>query len=780
MNTSRKTRLIQSASIAAIMLLTSAPANAQAAAPEADDADNGEIIVTAQRRSENVMKVPVSVTVVSADALQKNGINDLASVTKLAPSLQAGQDNSFSIRGVGTASFANTVESSVTQMVDDVVLGSRNFAANGFYDIERVEVLNGPQGLLFGKNASAGVINITSTRPKLGENTVSFDSELTSRYRSGKDGLGAQLRATANLAIGENTALRVNGLYSHQDSVTRYVKTGPGRTESDNEQIAVRAKLLTEITPDVQLYLIGDYSKKTGTTGSYSYTYRALGAGSQYGALLTGAGVTPGPRNLDAAVNAPFYRDLKTGGVQGKLTWALANGWEISNITAWKTFSISQTFDSDHTPANYFDSNGGTNKFNQFSNELRLALPSSNALSGQVGLFYYHSSDVFAGGRGGNNGFPSFLLPNFPFCVGATTLGAPPAACPVSNVSFLGQDFAGKISNESLAAFGQFTYQVSDQLKLIAGGRYTHDKASLDLTENTRNYFVTLGVKNNRYSGTTTADNFSWKVGFDYQPSAETLIYGFYGHGYKGPGFSNAAPAPNVSLAVRPEISKGGEIGIKQSLLDNRVNLSIAGFYTRFENLQVQAFDSALRTVVLGNAGKSTTKGIDISASARVADGLTLSASASIIDAKYNSYPGRQCYPGQVSASCTATGTFDASGLQIPLAAKFTSVIGASYERPISDSLKLTADLSYYHRSKLLVDYAPGSTIPGWDTIGASFGFKGANWNAAVFCKNCFNEMRPISIETEPGDGLIGVTTYIQRWNFDSVRTIGLRFGFGF
>lgn len=171
-------------------LACSTPCFAQAAPADApaDEANNGEIIVTAQRRSENVMKVPVSVTVVSAEALAKNGINDLASVTKLAPSLQAGEDNSFSIRGVGTASFANTVESSVTQMVDDVVLGSRNFAANGFYDIERVEVLNGPQGLLFGKNASAGVVNITSTRPKLGENAVSFDSELTSRYRPARTG----------------------------------------------------------------------------------------------------------------------------------------------------------------------------------------------------------------------------------------------------------------------------------------------------------------------------------------------------------------------------------------------------------------------------------------------------------------------------------------------------------------------------------------------------------------------------------------------------------------
>lgn len=791
MKNSYNSRFAQSAalasvSMATIALLASVPAMAQTApAPAADEATTGEIIVTAQRRSENVMKVPVSVTVIGADALAKNGVTDLASVTRLAPSLQAGQDNQFSIRGVGTATFANTIESSVTQMVDDVVLGSRYFASNSFADVERVEVLNGPQGLLFGKNASAGLVNITSTAPKLGQNTIAADSELTSRYRSGKDGFGALVRATSNVALGEHTALRINGLYNHQDGVIRYVQTGPGRADNDIEQYAIRAKLLSELTPDLKLYLIGDYAKTKGVSGTFSTVYRSLGTGSYYNSILANAGVTPSDRNMDVAVNAPFWRDLETGGAQGKLTYSLANGWEISNIAAWKTYKLDAQFDSDFTPVNFFDYNGGVSKFNQVSNELRLTLPADDRLSGQVGLFYYHAAENFAGGRGGNNGLPGFLLPNFPFCVGATTLGAPPAACPASNTTFLGQDFVGRVATESVAAFGQFTFRVTDQLKLIAGGRYTHDKATLDLTENTGRYFVTLGVPNNHYTGETTANNFSWKLGVDFQPTPDTLIYGFYGRGYKGPGFSNAAPAPSVSLAVKPEISKGGEIGIKQQLFDRKVSLSLAAFYTRFENLQVTAFDQNLRTATLGNAGKATTQGIDATATVRAATGLTLSASATLLDAKYNSYPGRQCYPTQPDPSCAINGTFDASGRQIPLAAKFTSVISANYERPLSSSLTLVSDLSFYHRSPLLVNYAPGTVIPSWNTIGASLGLKGANWNASLFCKNCFNEMRPLSIEVEAGDGLSGpghtpTLTYLQRWNFDSIRTIGLRFGVNF
>ena len=204
-----KFRLIQSASLVALGLVCTNPVLAQAA-PLADNANNGEIIVTAQRVSQNVLKVPVSVTVVGAEELLKRGANDLTAVTRLAPSLQVAQDNTFSIRGVGTATFANTVEASVSQVVDDVVLGNREYAANAFYDVARVEVLNGPQGLLFGKNASAGLVNITTNKPKLGVFSANGDGEFVRRDRPVKDGNGYQLRATLNLPIGDSAALRLN------------------------------------------------------------------------------------------------------------------------------------------------------------------------------------------------------------------------------------------------------------------------------------------------------------------------------------------------------------------------------------------------------------------------------------------------------------------------------------------------------------------------------------------------------------------------------------------
>lgn len=777
-------KLFASCAAVAILPLAAPIAYAQEA-PATQSADDGEIIVTAQRRSENVMKVPVSVTVIGADALTESGTTDLRGVTKLAPSLQAGQDSQFSIRGIGTATFADTVESSVTQVIDDVVLGSRYFSSIGFYDVERVEVLNGPQGLLFGKNASAGVVNITTVAPRLGELGASFDVEATSRYRDGKDGLGVRSRGTLNVPFGDNTALRLNASYSTQDSIVNLRRTTAGRAESNVGEYAFRAKFLTEPSDNLSIYLIGDYAKFTGISGTFDYTYRSLGASSQYPAILAGAGVVPGPRNLRSVVDGEYYRDLETAGLQGKIAYTLDSGIEISNIAAWKRYKLDQSFDSDFTPVDFLNRNAATSDYSQFSNELRIALPASNALSGQFGGYYFRSTNDFGGQRGGNNGLPGFVIGGFPFCVGATVTAGPPPACGVSNRYFLGQDYSGRNTNESLAAFGQFSYRVMDTLKLTAGGRVTHDNVALTLIENVNPYFVTLGVPNNRSNGRAKNTNFSWKLGADWEATPTTLVYGFYGHGYKGPGFSNASPSPGADLSVDPEISRGGEIGIKQALFDRKVNVSLSAFYTKFDNLQVQAFDAALQTVVLQNAAKATTKGVDVNIQARPFHGLTLSAAATLLDAKYDSYPGRQCYPGQALAGCApppaGTGTFDVSGRRVPQSAKFTSVISADYAFPVGDGVDLNIGGSFYHRSSLLTDYAPGAIIPAWNTIDGNLGFKGANWNVALFCKNCFNQIRPVAIEVEAGDGINANTlTYVQRWSYDSIRTMGLRFGFNF
>ena len=758
---------------------SSVPADADADVTGAD-----VILVTAQRRSEDVLKVPVSMTVVSEETLAERGISDLTGVTKLAPSLQVTQDNTFSVRGIGTGTFANTVESSVSQVVDDVVLGNREFASNAFYDVARVEVLNGPQGLLFGKNASAGLVNITTNRPRLGVLSLFADGEFVQRARPGDDGTGYQIRSTLNVPVGDNAAARINAIYADDDPVTVPLVNPAVRNDLNRENFGVRGKFLFEPNNALSVYIAGELNRQRGITTRYDITFREFGPGSQYPAY----GLVDGRENLVFGAEAPNFRDSDTGGLQANISYAFDNGMELTSVSAWKTADTDFQFDSDQTPINFFSYNMAEGTYDQYSQELRLALPAGNRLSGQAGLYFFRADSGATGFRGGNNGVPDFIASGFPFCIGAEPAEGPPPACNVSNRSFLGQDYDYTLQNTSYAAFGQLGYQLTDTLKLTAGARLTGEKAEIHLEENFGDYFVTLGVPRNISDQSVTATDLSYKLVIDWQATPDLLVYGFYGEGFKGPGFSNTSPAPGADLSVDPEISRGGGIGVKGRALDGALTFSASAFYTRFYDLQVQAFVQSLRTFVLSNAATATTKGVDLSFQARPFSGLTLSGSASYVDATFNDYPGAQCYPTQTTDGCNAAvnstdpafvGTFNAAGYDVPLSARFTAALGADYEVPISDALNAELGAGYYHRSPQSAALGEPFTIPTWDTIDLRAGVSGQSWSLGLFCRNCTNSIRPISIGSDGGDAnpLEGppVLTTNQRFSFDSVRTVGLR-----
>jgi iron complex outermembrane receptor protein len=384
------------------------------------------------------------------------------------------------------------------------------------------------------------------------------------------------------------------------------------------------------------------------------------------------------------------------------------------------------------------------------------------------------------------------VLRGYPFCVGATAVaGATPPTCSVNNVSFIGRDNDYQLDTESFAAFGQLTYDVTDALKLIAGGRVTHDKLSLHLVQGQSNYFTNLGGPNATLDRSYSNTNFSWKLGAQYQLTPDVMFYGFYGRGYKGPGFNDIAPVTTASLVVRQETSNAVEIGVKSSFFDRRVTVNLAAFHTKFDNFQVQSFDSIVRTFQILNAAEVTTKGIEATVFVRPVTGLSLNGSASILSAKFGSFPGAQCYPTQTTQGCSATvTTFDATGLTLPTSPSFTSTVQARYEFETSGSIKPFIDMNWYHRSSVKSSPAdtPGATIPMVDILGASIGADIGSLRLSLFCRNCTNVHVPITISTEPGDASArnsrGVATpmltLLRTYSLDSFRTFGLAASFKF
>lgn len=757
----------------------------------------GEIIVTAQRRNESLQKVPVSLTAVTSEALESRRINDLTQIARAAPSLQVGSDNTFAVRGVGTLAFAGTVDSSVALALDDVNLGRPFLGGALFNDLERVEVLNGPQGLLFGKNASAGLLNIVTARPKLGEYSTKIETEFVQRDTPDAPGNadGIIAKAILNIPVSANSALRLNALYSYQQPGTTYVgKLLPGaRNDIENRSFSLKGKYLLEATDALSIYVIGDYTKSTGVIGQFDRPYFSVAPASINRPALAADGITPGPNSFSYGGEAGYYRDIATGGAQASIAYELDSGIEISNLFAWRYYSLDQQYDIDNTSADGASVNLTKGNYDQYSNEFRVALPAGNRLGGQFGVYYFKSELQQSNIISGANYVPSFVLRGYPFCVGATpVVGAPPGTCSINNAAFLGRDNSYVLKTNSLAGFGQLSFDITDQFKLTAGGRLTRDTVSIDLVQGQRLYFTNLGGPNATINREYSNTDFSWKLGAQYQATPDIMFYGFYGRGYKGPGFNDIAPVVTASLVVREETSNTAEIGVKSSFFDRGLTLNIAAFHTKFDNFQVQSFDSVIRTFQILNAAKVTTEGAEVSVSARPLRGFTIDANASLLSARFDSFPGAQCYPTQSTNGCSPTNpTFDATGLRLPNSPKFTSTIQARYEFDTGGDVTPFVEGNWYHRSSVKSTPAetPGATIPAFDLFGASVGAAiGDNLRFSLFCRNCTNVHFPTSIGTEPGDSSARnnqgqptpMLTLQRSFSMDAFRTFGAALSFSF
>lgn len=771
--------------------------DATPAKPAADVTEVGEIIVTVQRRSESIQKVPVSVTAVTAENLERRRVADLTQVTQAAPSLQIGLDATFSVRGVGTLAFAGTIDSSVALALDEVNLGRPFLGGPKFNDVERVEVLNGPQGLLFGKNASAGLLNVVTTRPKLGVYGGAVELEGVSRSTPGSDrkATGIQTRATLNIPVSENSALRINALYSNQEAPTTYVGTAPAgtRQEFDLKSSSIKAKYLIEPNDQLSVYLIADYNETHGVAGQGDRTFRQVAANSVNLPAMAGDGLVAGPDNFEFGGDGGYWRDLITGGAQAKVAYVLGSGVEISNLIAWRYYDQDQQYDIDTTSQNAANVNDTVARYDQYSNELRVALPSDARLSGQAGLYFFQSKLDLQGQIGGNNYLPAFVAGGYPFCVGATaTPGAPPGTCSVSNRYFLGSDKDYVLDTKSYAAFGQLTYALSDALKLTAGGRVTRDEIDIHLVQGQVNYFTPLGgprgVVDRSYGNT----DFSWKLGGQFQATPAIMAYGFYGRGYKGPGFNDTAPTLTAALVVEEETSKTAELGLKSSFFDRRLVVNVSAFHTKFDNFQVQSFDPVTRSFQVQNAASVISKGAEATVAAMPVRGLTLNATAALLNSRFDRFLAAQCYPTQATRGCSPTvNTFDASGLRLPVSPRFTASMQALYEFPTTGAVTPFVEANLYHRSKIsyLINQAPGAMVDAIDILGASVGAQvGENLRLSLFCKNCTNETNPTSIGTEAGDASArdnrGQPTpklsYTQQLSMDAVRNIGLALTYKF
>lgn len=767
-------------------------AEAPAAAAEEAPQDGGEIIVTAQKRAERLLDVPLAVTAVTGDALSDRQITDTNSLVQAVPSLSFQQganptNTSFRIRGIGTSLFGQGTESSVSTVVDGVVAVRQAQGFSDLADIERVEVLRGPQGTLFGKNASAGVISVTTARPSRdftarGELTIAEHDE----YR---------VRGTVSGPLSPTLRARVTGYFNDVKGVTRNI--GTNRWVNGSQSWGVRGKLEWDATESLNLLLSAEYRQ----TDSDCCASTLIRVDNPTLRSLIGAVV---PSRENRAIN----EDTDTYANTRAQTYSLQADWDlgpatVTSITAFQKYDldVNQPIDRINAPVPIFvgasaayawwNQNHGVANIQGLSQELRVANNGSSAFNYVAGVFYMHSH----------------ILRPFDRRRARCTAGTIGQPCATANIVYQSSASEIQLSQDSIAAFGQFDYNVVGGLKVIGGVRVQYEKG---FNRGFRIAPIVTGdvifPANPPVSGSFRADDtaVTGKAGLQYEFSRNAQIYATYTRGYKGLGYEMEISADLANQkALEPERVNAYEVGFKGRTSDGTLTISAAAFLADYTNLQVQANRSDPTTGVVQfvttNAGKSQTKGVEIEATLRPTDGLSVNASATFAKSSID-IDGLNC-PLQLQAAApvmtgtpinicyrTAAGATPQQNLRgAPLAAapEWRISVSPRYETEVGSNLEAFGQfaINYTSEQQFAVEQDPLLVQPGYVLVDASIGFKTTDdrYNLTLFVKNLFNENYLTSIghnsllstAASPFD-LVGT------YNKDSSRYFGATFGVKF
>ncbi|HEX4874492.1 MAG TPA: TonB-dependent receptor [Sphingorhabdus sp.] len=687
------------ASSAIALIATANPAFAQEA--EDEGGVGAEIIVTAQKRAENVQDVPVAVSVISGAALEQQGGINIENAQYLVPSLNfrksgTALNQSLYLRGVGTTTFSIGGEPSVGTVLDGVVLARSGEAFSDLVDIERIEVLRGPQGTLFGKNASAGVINIVSKRP--GDE---FGGYAEGGFFFG-NGQEYRVRGGVNVPFSEKAAARFTGFYANWDG--NITNETLGRRVNGYERYGFRGVVEARPSDTVTLTLIGDWRKSNDDCCAEVIGAPARNAdGTVYATFNTRA----------ATALPPVLGDRTRRIRQNLLTQALEKAWGVSfqadieldgptitSITSFRKYDSNEIRDGDFLSTPYVgiaqSHDFGPQTGDTFTQELRLTSPTGGFLEYVAGLYYYNAQQERTFTRSNIACSASTLPAQGVLTPCSTAAGASTITFPLGTATF-GTTF------KNMAGFGQATLNFSENFRGIVGLRYTHDQlngfhsrtnpvagaANANFDQGVYNEYIrqialgatpaaaqtaaVLASNGIPFRQKVTNNNWSGKAGLQYDVNEDVMAYATYSRGYKGPGlniFFNLNSNGTPPLA--PETGDSYEGGLKTTLLDGAMTLNIAGFYAKYKNFQANNPDFVLgqRVTRFTNAGTVSTRGFEVDMLYRPTEDFSLSGGVAYTDAKVDKF---RLPPGAPITDQIPNGT------QLPFSPKWKASLGGSY-----------------------------------------------------------------------------------------------------
>lgn len=731
-----------SSCIAALALAGSLVTQAFAQDEAAVEQGVADIIVTAERREASIQKSSLAISVVDGNALVRAGVSQARDLAALVPGLQiasGGVTLQTYVRGIGDFSSSSLGQSAVAYNVDGIYVADTASISTLFYDVARVELLKGPQGTLYGRNSSAGAMNIIYNRPVLGESSVAGTVEF-GNYNT------VRTTGAVNLPLGDSVAIRAAGNY-----VTRngYLSDGT----DDDKQCGGRLQLLFGPDDKLTVKISGDIEHRIGNGPGAVLTPRAPGNGKFTGAVdaesnaallagsilppflvyTPGAGLPPAPGVTTGLIRDAFIDHLQRN-VNAEITYDMGFA-ELTFLPAYRT---SRSEFGTYTSGSPFLTHERTR---EQSYELRLS-HNSTRLNLVAGLFYLNLDQDTA------------------------------AQVYVSPLPGLITDQSAQLGTKSYAVFGQATVHLTDDFRLIGGGRYTREDRTISAVAGTDVAF----------SNDKRFNSFSFRAGAEYDLSPRNMAYVTVSKGFKSGGFNIFEPTATVTNAYNPETIYSYAAGIRNRFFDNRVQLNFEGFYWDYKdsqqnrlaftpagNLQFSTFNAASATLYGAEA--------DLIVKPNRAD--TFTATVSYLHSKFDSFVYDVPFISVGGTGCaTGPGDFgavavDCSGLPLPRAPRWSGTAGYQHAFYLADdgSIVVGGDLNFASKRYLAVSYIPNELTNSYVRFNANitYNLPEDRFSITAFVKNIGNrEIQNGGIQAPFSPGLVYAAV-------EAPRTYGVR-----
>jgi len=764
----------------AVALATAVRGQTVVSAQEWGAASLEPIIVTARLRKEEAQAVPISLSVVDSATIERTFSNNISQISLLVPSINYTSPNprntALTIRGLGSSVVAiaqanDGLDPGVGFYVDQVYHGRPATAAFDFVDLDRIEVLRGPQGTLFGKNTTAGAVNITTKAP-------TFKPEVSAEVSGGSYGYYQAKGYASGPLIADTLAGRISGVVTGRDGVLRNVTTGGENNDVHNA--AVRGQLLYAPSGAFRLKLSADYS--SFDSNCCTQVYFTVGtslktATRQYPALAAGIGYAPpslNPYDRLADIDAPLKVSTNEGGVSAIADWDLGPA-TLTSVTAWRYWNWDAANDRDYTRLSIQTQQHIPSRQDQYSQELRIGSNGTRTVDYTGGLYWYGQT-----------------LTGEPITVygplATYWLLGPSLVLPGNLLDGYGTDGHTRFHSDSYAAFGEATWHVTAKLAATAGLRYTQEEKNGRYASTVSGGLATTDpvflkaqlsiLRPQSYTAKVSDGSPSGRVSLSYTWTDGIMAYATFAHAEKSGGINmsglpldaNNQPALGTAV-VKPEHDSTVELGLKTLLFDRRLSLNADVYDTRIRDYQANVVDTAPGALrgYLANIEEVEVKGVEIDSAFRIATHLNGYASAAWTDGRYTSYKDGSC---PLELIRNATTVCDLSGRPLPGTPHSVYSVGSEYVWPTRVGRKggewyLRADAT--RRSSIYGDATDSkyTLIPGYTVLNASAGLRIASrWDLAVWARNLLDRdyMQNLTVQAGNSGLVVGTPGDPRTW----------------